>query len=60
MNEITMESYVAKKLGARIATLEEENAKLEFAALKHKQDADDLKKKLDKWEKTDENEKEVK
>lgn len=60
MNEITMESYVAKKLGARIATLEEENAKMEFAALKYKQDADDLKKKLDKWEKTDENEKEVK
>ena len=55
-----MESYVAKKLGARIATLEEENAKMEFAALKYKQDADDLKKKLDKWEKTDENEKEVK
>lgn len=42
----TMDMYVLQKLSARIAELEAENARLEFSALVHKQDAEELQKQL--------------
>lgn len=50
MQEITIDAYVLQKLSARIADLETENARLEFSALKYKQDAEELQKKLEKME----------
>lgn len=47
MDKITIDTYVANKLSAKIAQLEAENARLEFVALKYKQDAEELQKQLE-------------
>lgn len=47
MSEITLNEYVSGKLSARIAELEAENARLEFSALKYKQDAEEMQKQLE-------------
>lgn len=47
MNEITLNEYVSGKMSTRIAELEMENARLEFSALKYKQDAEELQKQLE-------------
>lgn len=48
MNEekVTIGSYVERKLSQKISELEIENAKLEFLALKYKQDAENVQKEL--------------
>lgn len=51
---ITMDMYVLQKLSARIAELETENARLEFSALKYKQDAEELQKQLEEMKKKQE------
>lgn len=46
-NKITIEMYVLQKLSTKISELEIENARLEFSALKYKQNAEELQQQIE-------------
>lgn len=46
-NKITIEMYVLQKLSTKISELEIENARLEFSALKYKQNAEELHQQIE-------------
>lgn len=54
MQEVSIDVYALQKLSSRIAELEIENARLEFLALKYKQDAEELQKQLEEMKKKQE------
>lgn len=54
MQGMSIDVYTLQKLSLRIAELEAANARLEFSALKYKEDAEELQKQLEEMKKKQE------